>query len=425
MESSTAPRRATGAATLAEAFRLTAADRAGDVAIRTRGDEVTLTWERLRERVDALAGGLAGLGVAKGDTVALLLSNRPEFHVCDLAAVTLGATPFSIYQTFTPEQIGYVMGDAGARVLVTEQQHLERVLAARAGLPALEHVIVVDPPPAGAPAGVLALADVEAADPSFDAEAAAAAVGPDDLVTLIYTSGTTGPPKGVELTHRNLSGVVRSTEDLIEFPPDGRVISWLPAAHIAERNAHHYLPVYFGLQVTCCPNPRDIVAYLPEVRPSWFFAVPRIWEKLKAGLESMLEGVDDEDQKARIKRALDVSLRRVRAIQAGEEVPDELEREWERAEREVLATVRAMLGLDEIEACNAGAAPTPPEVIEFFHALGVPLAELWGMSETTGAGTCNPPDRIKIGTVGPPTPKVEAKLAEDGELLVRSDVVMT
>src|SRR5919202_1044642 len=347
MESSTAPRRATGAATLAEAFRIPAADRASDVAIRTRGDEVTLTWECLRERVDALAGGLAGLGVAKGDTVALLLSNRPEFHVCDLAAVTLAATPFSIYQTFTPEQIGYVVGDAGARVLVTERQHLERVLAARAGLPALEHVIVVDPPPEGPPAGVLALEEVEGADPGFDAEAAAAAVGPDDLVTLIYTSGTTGPPKGVELTHRNLSGVVRSTEDLIEFPPDGRVISWLPAAHIAERTAHHYLPVYFGLQVTCCPNPRDIVGYL-----------------------------------------------------------------------------RAMLGLDRVLAINVGAAPTPVEVIEFFHAIGLPLAEIWGMSETCGAGAINPPGRIRIGTVGPPVRGVEIRLTEDGEILVRGDVVM-
>src|ERR671928_1782618 len=346
MESSTAPRRATGAATLAEAFRITAADRAGDVAIRTRGDEVTLTWERLRERVDALAGGLAGLGVAKGDTVALLLSNRPEFHVCDLAAVTLGATPFSIYQTFTPEQIGYVMGDAGARVLVTEQQHLERVLAARAGLPALEHVIVVDPPPERPPAGVLALEEVEGADPGFDAEAAAAAVGPDDLVTLIYTSGTTGPPKGVELTHRNLSGVVRSTEDLIAFPPDGRVISWLPAAHIAERNAHHYLPVYFGLQVTCCPNPRDIVGYLPEVRPSWFFAVPRIWEKLKAGLETML-AAQPEEQRAKVQAAIDAAIRKVRLEQRGEPVPEELAAAVAVADEQIFAGLRKMLGLDE------------------------------------------------------------------------------
>jgi long-subunit acyl-CoA synthetase (AMP-forming) len=164
---------------------------------------------------------------------------------------------------------------------------------------------------------------------------------------------------------------------------------------------------------------------MPQVRPTWFFAVPRIWEKLKAGLEGMLGGLDDEQQKAAIKNALDVSLRRVKAIQAGEEVPEELEQQWQKADEAVLSNVRAMLGLEEIEACNVGAAPTPPEVIEFFHALGVPLAELWGMSETTGAGTCNPPEKIKIGTVGPPVPGVEIKLAEDGEVLVKGPCVMS
>jgi long-chain acyl-CoA synthetase len=422
MESSTAPRRATGAATLAEAFRITAADRASEVAIRTRGDEVTLTWERLRERVDALAGGLAGLGVGRGDAVGLLLSNRPEFHVCDLAAVMLGATPFSIYQTLTPEQIRYVVGDAGARVLITERRHLDRALEARAGLPALEHVIVVDPPE-GAPAGVLGLEEVEGANPGFDVEAAAAAVGPDDLVTLIYTSGTTGPPKGVELTHRNLTGVVRSTEDLIEFPVDGRVISWLPAAHIAERNAHHYLPAFFGLEVTCCPNPRDILGYLPEVRPSWFFAVPRIWEKLKAALEIMVAGQPDE-QRAATEAALAASLEKVRLEQRGDPVPAELAARVAEADERIFAGLRAMLGLDRVLAINVAAAPTPVEVIEFFHAIGLPLGEIWGMSETCGTGAVNPPGRIRIGTVGPPVRGVEIRLAEDGEILVRGVVVM-
>jgi long-chain acyl-CoA synthetase len=202
------------------------------------------------------------------------------------------------------------------------------------------------------------------------------------------------------------------------------VVSYLPMAHVAERNVSHYLPMLLGFTVTCCPDAREVMKYLPEVKPTWFFAVPRIWEKLKAGLEGMVEGLDDEEQKNRIKGAMDTGLRRVKAIQAGEKVPDELEQEWEEADREVLSDVRQMLGLNDIEACNVGAAPTPPEVIEFFHALGVPLAELWGMSETTGAGTCNPPEKIKIGTVGPAAPGVEIKLAEDGEVLVKGPVVM-
>ncbi|MDX6701626.1 MAG: long-chain acyl-CoA synthetase, partial [Baekduia sp.] len=270
MESSTASKRGVDAATIAEAFRLTSAQRAGEIAVRTKNDEVAWTWGELRERVDVLAGGLAGLGLRKGDTIALMLGNRPEFHLADLAAMMVGATPFSIYMTYAPNQIEYVVADAGARILITEQQFLANVLEARKTLPDLEHVIVID---GDAPAGTMALADVPAAD--FDVEASVAALGPEDVLTLIYTSGTTGPPKGVELAHRNLLAAVAGIEDIVEFPDGARVISWLPNAHIAERAAHHYLPIVFGFQVTCCPNPREIVSFLPEFRPNWFFAVPR------------------------------------------------------------------------------------------------------------------------------------------------------
>ena len=421
MEEITQPREAVGAATIAEAFRITAADRADEVAVRTKGDEVAWTWAELRERVDALAAGLTGLGLERGDTVALLFGNRPEFHLSDLAVVTAGATPFSIYMQYGPEQIRYVVTDAGARMIITEQKFLDNVLEARKELPNLEHVIVID---GEAPEGVVTLDEVVAApDPDFDAEASVAQLGPQDLLTIIYTSGTTGPPKGVQLSHRNLLAAVEQAEQLIEFPRDGRVISWLPAAHVAERNAHHYLPIVYGLQVTCCDNPREILGYLPEVRPSWFFAVPRIWEKLKAGLEAMVAGQPDE-QRSTTQAAVRDALEKVRLEQAGQEVPADLADRVAQADREIFAGLRAMLGLDQVKAIHVGAAPTPVEVLEFFHAIGLPLAELWGMSETCGAGAANPPGKIKIGTVGPPAPGVEIKLAEDGEVLIRSDVVM-
>jgi long-chain acyl-CoA synthetase len=413
-------RAAVEAETVAEAFRITAAQRAEQVAIRTKGDAFTITWGELRERVDALAGGLAKLGVGRGETVALMLSNRPEFHLCDLAAMMLGATPFSIYNTYSPEQISYLLSDAEAKTLICEQQYLPQVLQARKQAPSLQNVIVVD---GEAPQGTLALSDVEGADPNFDIEQSVAQLRGSDVLTLIYTSGTTGPPKGVQLIHRNLLAAVEGLEELIEFPDDGRVISWLPAAHVAERNAHHYLPVVFGLQITCCDDPRQVLSYLPEVRPSWFFAVPRIWEKLKAGLETMLAAQGDE-QRQRVQTALDAALRKVRLEQSGQEVPAELAEQVSQADAEIFAGLREMLGLDQIEAINVGAAPTPVEVLEFFHAIGLPLAELWGMSETCGAGTCNPRDRIKIGTVGPPAPGVQIKLDSDGEVLIKSDVVM-
>jgi long-chain acyl-CoA synthetase len=405
------------AATVAEAFQLTAAAHPDRCALRLKEDAFTMTWREYADKVGSVAAGLAALGLEPGRTLAIMLSNRPEFHFFDAAALHLGATPFSIYNTYAPEQIQYQVQDAGARILVTEQAFLDRV----GSVEGLEHVVVVD---AGNLDQALTLADVEAeGDPEFDFEAAWRAVKPDDFLTLIYTSGTTGPPKGVQLTHANLQAAVRGFDEVIAFPADGRVVSWLPMAHIAERACSHYLPMLLGFTTTCCPNPKEVVAYLPEVRPSWFFAVPRIYEKLKAAIEAGVAAEQDEAKRAAAQWALEVGLRKVRAEQAGEEVATELAQEYAKADELVLSKIRARLGLDRIESINVGAAPTPREVIEFFHAIGIPLAELWGMSETTGYGACNPPERIKIGTVGPPAPGCEIGLAEDGEVLMRGPMV--
>jgi long-subunit acyl-CoA synthetase (AMP-forming) len=416
---------AASAPTLAHAFRITVSERPDKVAIRTKEDGFSITWSALRDRVDVLAAGLAELGLGRGETLAIMLTNRPEFHICDLAGMMLGATPFSIYNTYTAEQITYLMQDADAHVLICEEQFLPQVLEARSALPGLSHVVVVDRADAEDRSDdTVSLAAIEAVgDPAFDVEASVAQIEPTDVLTLIYTSGTTGPPKGVQLIHRNLLAAVEGFHTLIEIPEDGRVISWLPAAHVAERNAHHYIPIVFGVQITCCDDPRAVLSYLPEVRPSWFFAVPRIWEKLKAGLETMMASQEPERQQT-MRAALDAAIEKVRIEQRGEEVPDELAERVAQADAEIFSGLRAMLGLDQIAAINVGAAPTPVEVLEFFHAIGLPLAELWGMSETCGAGTVNPPERIKIGTVGPAAPGVEIRLDTDGEVLVRSDVVM-
>ncbi len=411
---------------MVEAFEISSAIHSGDVAIRTKGDAQTLTWAQWRTRTRDLAGGLHRLGLRRGETLALLLGNRPEFHVADMAAVTLGATPFSIYQTYAANQIEFVVSDAAARIAIVEHQYLDRLLEARRNLPHLEHVVLVDGEAAGSE-GVLTLEDVEASgrDEAVQAAVAKAAVGvePEDVLTLIYTSGTTGPPKGVQLCHRNLLSAVRGIESMVEFGEGARVISWLPAAHIAERAAHHYLPIVYGLQITSCPDPREVMAYLPEVRPQWFFAVPRIWEKLKAGLETMLAGLPDE-QREPTERALQAAIEKVRIEQRGEEVPPQLAEEVEAADERIFAGLRSMLGFDQVKAVNVGAAPTPVEVLEMFHAIGIPLSELWGMSETCGAGCVNPPEKIKLGTVGPPAPGVEIRIAEDGEVLVRGEMVM-
>jgi long-chain acyl-CoA synthetase len=418
--------RALAEATLCGAFQVTAEDHPDRVAIRTKGDAFSITWADYAQRVRAAAAGLAGLGVSRGHTIAIMLTNRPEFHVVDAAAMHLGATPFSVYNTYSPEQVEYLVTDAGSRVLVTERALLDQILTVRDRVDGVDHVIVVDGEGGGAEGrATLSLAELpEQADRSFDFDTAARAVEPDDVLTLIYTSGTTGPPKGVEITHGNVMSAAQSFDQIIRFPDGARVVSYLPMAHIAERQCSHYLPIVFGFSTTCCPDPRQVVGYLPEVRPNWFFAVPRIWEKAKAALEAGMAAEEDEQKRQAVSWALDVGMRRVRAEQAGEDLPDELLQEHAKADELVLSKIRERLGLDQAQSVNVGAAPTPPEVIEFFHAIGIPLGELWGMSETCGAGTCNRPERVKIGTVGPPSPEIEVTLADDGEVLVRSRVVM-
>ncbi len=410
------------AATVAAAFDLTVAAVPSRVALRTRGGEIEITWGEYGEQVDRVALGLRALGLERGQTFALMLANRPEFHVADSAALSLGATPFSLYQTLTPEQIAYQLTDSGAEIVVTEPAFLEGVLAARKDAPQVRHVVLVD---GSGEEGTIPFSDLLASEGDREEIASARAeVAPEDLLTLIYTSGTTGPPKGVQLTHDNMISAVRTFDDVIDFPDGARVVSYLPMAHIAERAVGHYLPLVLGHTVTCCSNPREVMAYLPEVRPTWFFAVPRIWEKLKAGVEAKIASEQDEQKKTALRWALDVGHRKVAAEQAGEPVPDDLAGEHRKAEETVLSKLRVQLGLDQLEAVYVGAAPTPMPVLEFFHAIGVPVAELWGLSESTGSGAVNLPGKIRIGTVGQVTPGMELKLAGDGEILIRGPQIM-
>src|SRR5436305_3201587 len=356
--------------TLCAAFQVTAAEHPDRVALRTKGDEFSMTWAEYRDKVKALAGGLAGLGLGRGDTIALLLTNRPEFHWVDAAAMHLGATPFSVYNTYSAEQIEFLVGDAQNSIVVTEAQYLDTVEKVRETCSSVEHVVVVDEPREG----TLSLSDVEGkARDDFDFSAAWKAVDPDDVLTLIYTSGTTGPPKGVQITHENELTAGRSFDQIIQFPEGARVVSYLPMAHIAERSCTHYLPIMFGFTVTCCPDARQVVSYLPEVRPTWFFAVPRIFEKLKAAMEAGMEAEQDEERKKFAKHALEVVLKKVRLEQAGEEVPDDLREEVEKLDEQVFSKSRSGLGPDEIEALNVGAAPTPRAAIRLSHALALPL----------------------------------------------------
>ncbi|WP_375490354.1 AMP-dependent synthetase/ligase [uncultured Jatrophihabitans sp.] len=408
--------------TLCAAFQQTAAAHEHRIALRTPDDTVRLTWGQYAQRVRDIACGLAALGVAHGDTIGLMLTNRPEFHLVDTAALHAGATPFSIYNTLAPEQIAHLFANAGNRIVVCEEQFLDQIRTAAAHADtAVEHIVCVD----ANPDGTIALAELEhrAAD-GFDFDASWHAVGPDDVLTIIYTSGTTGPPKGVELTHANMLAELESTTQIVPLDADDSVISYLPDAHIANRWGAHYTSIATGMELITLADLKQLISALPSVRPTLFGAVPQIWYKLKAGIEAQLAA-----EKAPVKRklaewAIGVGAQRARLRSDGRPIPRALEAQHLLADRVVLSAIRVKLGLDRVRFCATGAAAIDPQALEFVLGLGLPVCELWGMSELSCAATVNPPDAIRIGTVGTALPNAQLRLADDGELLVRGPLLM-
>jgi long-chain acyl-CoA synthetase len=361
--------------TMCDALRITIAHNPDRVALRPADGGVELTYAALAPELAATASILHGLGLRCGDTIGLMLTNRVEFHVVDAAAMLLGAAPFSLYQTSPAEQVAFVLGDAGTRFVVTEPRFAAVVRdAADDGV----RVVLLD--------------ELAGGDPAFDLDAHAAAVGPADLLTLIYTSGTTGPPKGVQTTHANMLAELRGMHDAIPLAGGGRQLSFLPSAHIADRWASHYGALMtYANTLTPVPDPAALPRVLAEVRPTVFGAVPRVWEKFRAALEAA----------------------------AGAGLADAA-----RADPAVGAAIRARLGLDQARWLCVGAAPAPVELLEFFAALGLPICEVWGMSETSCVATTNRPGRTRFGSVGEPIAGMELRIAGDGELLVRGPLVM-
>jgi long-chain acyl-CoA synthetase len=365
-ETAPAPPPALGAATMCEALMTTAAERPEQVALRSPDDAFSLTYAQLTRRLAATASILHDLGLRRGDALGLMMLNRPEFHVVDAAAMLLGATPFSLYNTSPAEQIAFVMGDAGNRLVVCEPRFSE-VLREAAG----DRVAIVE------------IDELTGGDEDFELEAHWRAVTPEDLLTLIYTSGTTGPPKGVELTHANMLAELRGLHAAVPLESGGRWVSFLPSAHVADRWGSHYSALMaYGHTVTPVADPTQLFAVVAQVRPTAFGGVPRVWEKLKAALE---------------------------ASGAAALAPDEL---------------KARLGLDEARWLAVGAAPTPVEVLEFFAQRDMPICEVWGMSETSCIVTTNRPGAMRFGSVGQPIEGMELWIADDGELLVRGPLVM-
>lgn len=411
--------------TVAEAFQRVVAQHPDEMALRTLGGAVSFTWQQLNVEIARVAAGLAGLGTEHGDTVAQVLPNVPECHIVDYAALHIGAVPFTIFNSSSAEQIEHQLRNADAKIVVTKMEFLPKVHQAVAGLSGqVQHVIVVD----GGPDTTTMTALYAAADPDFDFETRWRAVKADDLATLIYTSGTTGPPKGAQWSHNTVMAQQRALAAALPMPTDG-IIAFLPMAHAGGRIIAHYMALIHGATLTTCDDMKQLPAYLSEVHPDAFFSVPRLWEKLQVAIEAMVEGIPDDDQRTAARHAIEVGLRKVKAEDAGGggNILSDDESASLAAEHveglQLLQPILARLGLDNIKAAFVGGAPSTPELAQFFRAVGVPLLEAYGLTEAS-LNIFNRLDDFKCGTAGKPLPGVEIKLADDGELMIRSELVM-
>ena len=384
-----------------------------------KGDDGWNVWtlQDFSDQVAGAAAGLASVGVGNGERVLLMMRNRPDFHWFDAAAQFLRATPVSIYNSSSPEEVEYLAGHAEARVAIVEDAgFLDRVLKVRKDLPLLERIYVIEPPDGPLPDGVFAAGDLFEHG-SADLDALAAATSPDDIATLIYTSGTTGPPKGVMISQYNVVYTIEILKRSIEFDDflGMRVVSYLPMAHIAERAVSHYQSMILGYSVYCCPDPNQLTMYLKEVHPQLAFGVPRVWEKIYNGVNAALSA--DPDRKAQFDDGVNAAIE-IRRSNLDGDFTDEQQATLDFLDSVAFANVRELVGLDAIELAITGAAPIPDPVLEWFNAIGVPLAEIYGMSETTGPMTFSP-ERPKIGTVGRGCHGMEVRIADDGEVVCR------
>ena len=391
------------AATIPEALLQTVRARPDGVALRWKDGGILrdVTFGAYAETAARVAAGLQGLGLKHGDRVVILMRNRPEFHVADVAVMLLGATPISVYNSSSADQLRHLVGHCQASVAIVEDaEFLERIVAVRDDLPALAHVVLLDDVATRTTAvqgemtcwDTTLWSELVACSP-LDLEAAARTAQPHDLATVIYTSGTTGVPKGVMLDHASICWTVDSLRDALGFSPEGfRIVSYLPMAHIAERMTTHYSGIAFGYEVTTCPDIRLLGSYLTETRPELLFGVPRTYEKIYSAVQALL--ATDADRVAAFEQAL------------------------AHGDDEILLPLRQLLGLDAVECAVTAAAPIPVEVLRFFRALGVPLSEMYGLSESSGPVTWEPHD-VRVGTVGRAIPDLELRLERDGEVSCR------
>jgi long-chain acyl-CoA synthetase len=387
-----------------------------------------LTWADYGQAAREVTAGLVESGIEPGEHVGILSNNRVEWHIADFGILANGSVTVPLYQTSSAEQVAYILGHAEARVCFVENHELlARILEVRDELPKLDRVVVFEndsqPDPFDDPF-VISFDDLRASgavrldrEPELF-ETRADALSPDSVATLVYTSGTTGPPKGAMITHANIMWTIRSAASLFRIAEGERLLSFLPLSHIAERMMSDFAPVAVGGETWFARSLATVAEDLRDCRPTVFFAVPRVWEKFQEAVVAKL--ADEHGLKRRlVGQYLGLGEHAIGAHEALGRAPL-----WEQVPYQVLdrvigAKIRHGLGLDQAHILITAAAPIHPDLIRWFHSVGLPIVELYGQTEACGPTTCNPPDDNRIGTVGRQIPGVRIRIAEDGEILAR------
>ncbi len=420
--------------TLLDVYMATCDANGGRPALVVKDGEefVARSWSEYRHEASQIAMALRRAGVGHGDVVTLMMTNRPEHVIADVATLLAGGVPVSVYNTFTAEQLGYIAGDCRAKVAIVEDAaFLAKWDTVRGELPDLELVVVLDADGVEDDRNDVIsyaqlLADGAAALPDGQGELENSwrAVRPDDPVTVIYTSGTTGHPKGVVITHEGLLYQLSVTQRLFDVQPGQRGLSYLPLAHIAERMVTHYLGIRYAGTTFFVRDVSEVLETLQQARPQLFMAVPRVWEKMHTALMGRIAATDDPRRRKLAEKALEVAIANVGLELAGD--TPSLQRKLQHAlfDRLVFSRIRDGLGLDELRYAISAAAPISTDLLVFFKAIGIEILEVYGMTESTAVITANAPGRTRIGTVGQPVPGVELRIADDGEILTRGPHVM-
>ena len=405
------------------------------VAIRQKdfGIWKPLTWGGYFERASHFGLGLTSLGLAQGGHLGVISENRVEWVLAQMGAGLIGAVTVGVYPTSPSNEVAYVIGHADVEVVVCEdQEQADKVLEAIDQLPRLRRIVIVETKGLTSygpdeRARILTFAEVEAAGAELwrsggaeRIEQVLVAQKPDDIGLMIYTSGSTGAPKGAMISWRNIRGIVPGIVDRLQMSADSAHLSYLPLCHVAEQMLTTFVPIYIGSQVNFGESIRTVQEDLREVAPNLFLGVPRIWEKLYAAISIKMQ------ETGPLRRRLFQ-----RALAAAAPLAEKNRADWSLAERvrfsiaywTVLRALQNFIGLRRARVALTGAAPIAPDVIRFFRTLGVPLVEVYGMTESTGMVTGQRLDAVSVGTVGPPTLGVEHRLGEQGELQLRGDMV--